>query len=164
MQRKRLFMTRPLDLLFAAAILGVALASAGPSLAQGARADRQHAATQEIAVTTGLTIEQIVDQQQLAYNARDLDAFCAFFAADIVLLSVNDGREIARGIEDVRVHFARRFKESPKLHVDVENRIVAGDFVIDHELVTGIRDGVLEVVAMYEVRDGRIQSLRFLYL
>jgi hypothetical protein len=133
--------------------LGFALFQAAPAIGQ-----------QTAAVTGKSGIEEIVDRQQRAYNGRDLDATAALYARDSVLLNMNDGREIARGIAAVTAHFARRYRDSPKLHYEVKSRMVAGNFVIDHELVVGIGDGVLEVVAMYEVRDSLIQSVRFLFL
>jgi hypothetical protein len=55
---------------------------------------------------------------------------------------------------------ALRFQE-PDLHARLVQRVVMGNMVIDHELVTrnlATGRGVVELVAMYEVRDGKIQS------
>lgn len=53
----------------------------------------------------------------------------------------------------------------PCLHARLINRIVMGQTVIDHEEVTRTfpeGPGKIELVAIYEVRDGRIASARFI--
>lgn len=107
------------------------------------------------------TPREIVDQQLVAYNARDLDAYCALFAADAVLQVLND-RELARGSDAIRSYYRTRFG-NPKLHCTVVARTTLGDYVIDHEQVVGITEGTLEVVAIYQVRDGLIRSVNFIW-
>jgi hypothetical protein len=102
----------------------------------------------------------IVDRQMRAYNARDIDAYCALYASDAVISTLNDGTEYARGIDAIRRYYTTRFSNSPSLHYDIKTRIELGNFVIDHERVTGIGEGTLEVIAIYEVRDSLIRSLR----
>src|SRR5215210_3018458 len=41
----------------------------------------------------------IVDRQVRAYNARDIDAWCAACAPDVVIARLNGGQEMARGID-----------------------------------------------------------------
>lgn len=105
---------------------------------------------------------EIVDRQLRAYNARDLEAYCALFACDAVISRLNDGEEIARGMDAIRAYYTARFK-GPGLHCRIKARIELEPFVIDHEQVTGITGGLLEVVAIYEVRDALIQSLRIIW-
>ena len=105
---------------------------------------------------------EVVDLQRRAYNARDIDAYCALYASDAVLSTVNDGTEHARGIDAVRAYFANRFSSSPNLHYDIKTRMELGNFVVDYEAVTGFGEGMLEVIAIYEVRDSLIRSLRFI--
>ena len=53
------------------------------------------------------------------------------------------------------------FKDTPKLHCQILRRTVEGDTVTDHERVTGLEGGkVIQGTAIYQVRDGRIRSVR----
>ena len=47
-----------------------------------------------------------------------------------------------------------------QLYQQVIDRIVQGDFVMDHELITG-RDNDVTLVAIYEVKDGLITRAWF---
>jgi len=104
---------------------------------------------------------EIVDRQLAAYNARDIEAYCALFAPEAVLSRVNDGVTMARGIDAIRAHYTARFA-SPTLHCRILARMESGRFVIDHEQVAGIMDSLLEVIAIYEVRDLLIHSVRII--
>lgn len=107
------------------------------------------------------TPREIVDEQLVAYNARDLDAYCALFADDAVMRVLN-GRELARGSEAIRGYYRTRFG-NPNLHCTVVARTALGDYVLDHEQVVGVTEGTLEVVAIYEVRDALIRSVNFIW-
>jgi len=105
----------------------------------------------------------VVQQQVNAYNARDIERFIATFAEDAVVRRFPEGEERMRGHAGLRETYERLFAESPKLHCRVVNRTVQGRFVVDRELVTGLRQGpVVRAVAVYEVEDGLIQNLWFL--
>jgi hypothetical protein len=104
----------------------------------------------------------VVDRQLLAYNARDIDAYCALFAEDAVISRIDTGEDIARGRAAIREHYTSRFA-SPGLQCSIQGRIALGAFVIDHERVVGIGTTPLEVVAIYEVRDSMIRTVRFIW-
>ena len=107
--------------------------------------------------------EEVVQGQVDAYNARNMEAFITFFAPDAVLASHPGGEIVARGEEEIRRLYGKLFHESPELHCTILKRIVSGDMVIDHELVTGLRGRPrVRAVAMYEVRDGLIRKVWFL--
>jgi hypothetical protein len=105
---------------------------------------------------------EIVDRQLRAYNARDIDAYCDLYASDATIATLNCGTEHARGSDAIRAYYTDRFNNSPDLHCDVTCRIELGKYVVDRERVTGIGNGELEVIAIYEVTDSQIQSLRFI--
>ena len=105
---------------------------------------------------------EIVDRQMRAYNARDIDAYCALYASDAVITTLNCSTEHARGSAAIRTYYTNRFNNSPNLHCNVTSRIELGSFVVDRESVVGILDGVLEIIAIYEVRDSQIRSVRFI--
>ena len=105
------------------------------------------------------TPEAVVQRQLDAYNARDVDALLATYAPDAELFE-HLAKSLARGAAALRERFAARFQET-NLHAALQRRIVNGNFVIDHELVTRTfpeGPGTLEVVMIYEVRGDRIAN------
>ena len=105
---------------------------------------------------------QAVDRQVEAYNARDIDAFAACFAEDLVIVDA-DGAELTRGRAQLIEQYRRWFARNPALHVEIESRIEIGAFVVDAEHVTGTVDGDIRAVAIYRVGDsGRIERVQFL--
>jgi hypothetical protein len=106
--------------------------------------------------------EDIVQQQVNAYNARDLDSFLATYSPSI---KVYDHPNKLRwsGLEEMRKPYTNRFESSPRLHCEIVNRIVLGNFVIDREKVTGLPDNkVINAAVIYEVQKGLIQRVWFL--
>ena len=107
--------------------------------------------------------EVVVQRQLDAYNARDIEALLAVYAEDARLFEY-PATLLASGRAELRERFEDRFRES-NLHACLVRRIVMGNVVIDHEEVTrtfpeGI--GKIALVALYEVRDGRIAAARFI--
>lgn len=104
----------------------------------------------------------VVQAQLDAFNAKDLDALMRAYAPDAEQFTLH-GERIAKGHEDLRARYAIRFAE-PDLHAKLLSRTVMGDFVTDLELITrnfpeGV--GTLEMLCVYEVKDGRIQRASF---
>jgi hypothetical protein len=65
---------------------------------------------------------------------------------------------------EIRERFIVRFTE-PNLHAWLVKRIVAGNVVIDHELVTRTfpeGTGKIELIAIYEVQNGKIFKAWFI--
>ncbi len=100
-------------------------------------------------------------EQLIAYNDRDLEAFCALFADDAVLMDMPSGQVVAAGMTAIRDVYRERFS-NPDLYCKVHASIDIGDFAIDHETVYGLPDGELDAVAMYEVKDNLIQRVFFI--
>ena len=101
--------------------------------------------------------EAIVQRQLDAYNARDIDTLMATYAEDAELFE-HPSKLVGSGIAQLRERFTARFKE-PTLHARLQKRIVMGNYVFDHELVTRTfpeGPGTLECVMIYEVQHGRI--------
>ena len=111
-----------------------------------------------------MTPEQAAQAQLDAYNARDIDAFLAPYAADVVLARLPGDEAFARGHDEMRAIYGKMFADSPELHCRLVHRICHERFVVDHEDVTGIagRDDRVGAVAIYEVVDGLIAKARFL--
>ena len=106
----------------------------------------------------------VVQRQLEAYNAHDLEAILATYAEDAEQYE-HPAKLLARGSAQLRERFAARFAE-PNLRAVLVKRMVAGNVVVDHEEV--IRTfpegpGKLELLAIYEVRQGRIAKAWFIF-
>ena len=101
----------------------------------------------------------VVQRQLDAYNARDLEALIATYAADARQYE-HPGTLLATGADQIRERMAVRFQE-PNLHARLVQRAVMGNIVVDHEVVTRTfpeGTGTVEMVAIYEVREGVIRT------
>jgi len=102
----------------------------------------------------------VVQRQLDAYNAHDVEALLATYAADACQYA-HPATLLASGAAAIRARMAARFAD-PQLHAELLQPVVMGAIVIDHERVTSSgADGTLavaEVVAIYEVSDGKIGS------
>ncbi len=106
--------------------------------------------------------EQVVQTQLEAYNRRDIDAFAATYAADVKIYD-HPAELMMSGVDKLRENYGRFFASAPNLRATVTQRIVQGEYVIDYETVTGLPDGVpMRAVAVYQVRNGRIQNIWFI--
>lgn len=108
--------------------------------------------------------EAVVQRQLDAYNARDIDALMATYADDIELFE-HPAKLLAKGAGEVRERQAARLAE-PNLHAKLVRRMVMGDIVIDQEVVTRTfaeGTGRIELIATYQVRQGRIAKAWFMF-
>ncbi len=96
-------------------------------------------------------------QAQLdAYNAQDVDAFAAVFAENALVYSrLGDTLPSMQGREQIRERYAALFAEYPDNYSTLTGRLVQGNFVMDHEYLTG-RGEPVSIIAIYEVEDGEI--------
>ena len=114
-------------------------------------------------MTRSTAPESVVQRQLDAYNTRDVDALLATYADDAQHFEY-PATLLASGAAELRERFTARFRE-PNLHARLLRRIVMGPVVIDHEEVTRTfpeGPGRIELVAIYEVSDGKIASARFI--
>ncbi len=107
------------------------------------------------------TPAEAVDSQLSAYNARDLERFVGCFAASVVVTN-GTGDVLAEGHDGLRAMYGPLFDASPELHASIANRSLVGNFVADHEEVTGFNlpgfPTSLQAIAVYEVIDGAIHK------
>ena len=108
-----------------------------------------------------MTPRDIANLQLQAYNAKDIDAFCALFDDQAELIDLPSSETIASGIDAIRKIYEGRFSE-PDLYCKVHAHSDIGNFAIDRETVYGIADAPVDVVAMYEVMGGKIQRVFFI--
>ena len=102
-----------------------------------------------------------VDAQLTAYNARDVEAFAACYAEDVVIEDA-DGNVLARGRGQVVEQYGPFFAGAPDLHAEIKTRIRIGAHVIDEERITGVGPEPMHAVAIYHVGDGLIHRVQFL--
>lgn len=115
-------------------------------------------------MTSSLSPETVVQRQLDAYNAHDLDAFLATYAEDAQQFE-HPGKLLASGRAQIRERMTVRFQDT-RLHARLIKRVVMGNLVIDHEDITRTfpeGPGKMELVAIYEVRDGLICNGSFLF-
>jgi putative hydrolase of HD superfamily len=109
-----------------------------------------------------ITPAAVVQAQLDAYNAKNIDALMATYAPDARQFALH-GALLAEGHEAIRPRYIARFAE-PDLHARLLSRTVLGNIVTDLEIVTrnfpeGL--GTVEMLCIYEVRDGRIACASF---
>ncbi|WP_199639162.1 nuclear transport factor 2 family protein [Serratia sp. PAMC26656] len=106
--------------------------------------------------------EDVVQRQLDAYNARDIDAFMAYWAEDAQYYEHPDTL-LASGKAEIRERHIARFKE-PSLYGERVKRMALGSMVIDQEVVTRNFPqgrGKMDVIAIYEVEQGKIVKAWF---
>lgn len=103
------------------------------------------------------TPTDVVQKQVLAYNQRDLNRFLSFYSDDVQMLDKSN-KLILEGKEEMEKRYRDRFK-SKNLHVEIVNRSVIDNKVVDAESVTGIDDDVVRATAVYEITDGLISKV-----
>jgi|SRR3954451_3226003 hypothetical protein len=106
----------------------------------------------------GSTAESVVQRQVEAYRARDLDAFCACFSGDVIMLD-RDGRVMLRGADALRARYRAVF--AAEVHADVVERVHAGCWVVDHEIVRS-SERTLEGLIAYRVAGDRIDLVQMI--
>ena len=102
----------------------------------------------------------VVQAQLEAYNAQDLDAFCACFAKDCVIADLY-GAVTQEGAGQIRERYEAVFAQYPENKAHIVSRMAAGNVVIDHERIQRSPELRLEAIAIYTVRDGLISRVDF---
>jgi imidazolonepropionase-like amidohydrolase len=105
------------------------------------------------------TAEQLVQQQLNAYNAHNLDAFLAPYADDVELYDF-PGKLLSKGKEQMRKDYLF-ITQTPKLYCRLQNRVVQGNMIIDHEEVWFGGPNPVHAVAIYIIEKGKIAKVYF---
>jgi hypothetical protein len=109
----------------------------------------------------GLSPSEVAQGQLDAYNAQDLDAFCRFYADEVVVADLN-GTVTQQGLAGLRERYARMFLQHPQNRAELVNRIAVGNIVADHERVArGPGGETFEVMAVYTIAGGKIARVDF---
>lgn len=109
-------------------------------------------------------ISEMLAQKQLdAYNRQNLEEFLAVYSDDVVIMDFPENKVTANGIDEMRTRYGKLFKEHPNNHAELLARIVHGNKVVDHELVTGRENSEpKKAVAIYEIENEKIAKVWFL--
>ena len=107
-----------------------------------------------------MTPIELVQGQLKAYNNRDLETFCTYFAEDVAVFDGRSQECIITGMAAFRERYQSTFS-NPNLHCLLLNRIEQGDIIIDHEEVSGIAEELVYAIAVYRIENDVIQEVRF---
>jgi hypothetical protein len=103
-----------------------------------------------------MVVQRFVD----AANTRDAAAMALLVAPAAIFATFPDNQVIAENRDNIHALFADLMPTaSPGSHVTVENRIVAGHFVIDQEFTTGVAAEDEHSTWIYEVLGGLIHRM-----
>lgn len=106
--------------------------------------------------------ETVAAGQLAAYNARDIEAFMAFWHENAEIFE-HPSTLLAAGAAQIRARHIVRFDE-PDLHGKLIARFSVGNLVVDREVVTRNFPegrGEIDVIALYEIEAGRIAKAWF---
>ncbi|WP_237275349.1 nuclear transport factor 2 family protein [Tenacibaculum ovolyticum] len=113
----------------------------------------------KLAIVAEVSPNILVQEQLEGYNKRDIDAFLKPYAKNVKVYTFPDKLNY-KGIDEMRKRYAPMFEKTTDLHCKILNRIVKGTTVIDEELVTA-NGNTFKAVAIYEITNGKISSVRF---
>lgn len=103
-----------------------------------------------------------VELQLKGYNSRDIDLFASAFS-DTVKVYRQPGVLTYQGRDELHKRYGAMFANTPDLHCEIVNRIVAGDVVIDQEKVQRKKgEPRTDAIAVYRVKDGLIVEVTFI--
>jgi len=109
-----------------------------------------------------MSAADVVQRQFDAYNAQDLEAFCATYSEDCVI-AIYGGETLQHGKEAIRARYTKTFGDFPKNRAWVVSRIARGDVVIDHEKGERSPEGpFFEAAVIYTVKGGHIVRVDFI--
>lgn len=106
--------------------------------------------------------EKLVQRQLEAYNAQNLSVFVATYSDSIEIYRFPNQLRM-KGKANLEKSYGELFKKYPQNYAALLGRIVQGNTVIDQEKVTGRGDGESKATAIYEVQNGLIRRVWFVY-
>ena len=100
----------------------------------------------------------VVNMRMQAYNEHDLNKFLGTYAEDVKIYAYPD-RHLGTGKSHLRSIFEPMFKDGI-VSVEIHYQAAKDSYVINHETVD-YGDKETEYISIYEVRNGKIISVRF---
>ena len=109
-----------------------------------------------------MSAADVVQRQFDAYNAHDIEAFCATYADDCVI-ALYGGETLQAGKDAIRARYTKSWAEHPKNRAWSVSRIARGDVVIDHEKGERSPEGpFFEAIVIYTVKGDQIVRVDFI--
>lgn len=102
----------------------------------------------------------LADQQLVAYNAHNLEAFLAPYAEDVEIYDLETGKLRVKGKEAMRKYY-NFLNEVKTLYCNLLNRIVQGNIVVDHEEIWAENGRRFYGLAIYEIKGNKISKVWF---
>jgi hypothetical protein len=102
---------------------------------------------------------EVVRGQLEKYNARDLAGFLEHFSETVQVFRPPVSEPVLSGKLALGEFYATQRFNRPDLHATVLHRIELGNKVIDHERIEGVQEEPFELVVIYEIEQGLIQTL-----
>lgn len=105
----------------------------------------------------------VVQAQVDAYNAHDIAKFASCYADNAIVRDLSAKRPAITGVAALRQAYAFLATKPKEFRVVITQRVVNGPIVVDQEQVMGLPadKGQPKAIAIYEVRDGKIQNVWF---
>jgi imidazolonepropionase-like amidohydrolase len=102
----------------------------------------------------------LVQRQLNAYNGHDLEAFLEPYAEDVEIYQFPNTLQM-KGKEAMRKAY-QFITKTPGLHCEIQERIVQGNIIIDHERVQFGKE-VAQAIAVYHIENDKIKKVYFIY-
>ncbi|WP_409416072.1 nuclear transport factor 2 family protein [Flavobacterium sp. PS2] len=108
-----------------------------------------------------MTIDQIIDDQMLAFNNRDIKKMMPLCSDEIKIFNHADNTITIDGINECEKMFITLFDNSPNLYAEIIKTINFDNKVIVHEYVCGRNgsDEKTEQVVIFEVNNQKITRM-----
>lgn len=109
----------------------------------------------------------VVDQQLVAYNNRDIEAFAATYHQEVEISSLSEGL-LYSGVEELKARYGAKFAGLTYLKGTSMNRMVSGQCLVDYELAESSTredrkiDQSIEVIVAYQIENGLIRRVTFM--
>jgi hypothetical protein len=105
----------------------------------------------------------VVQAQVDAYNAHDVARFASCYADNVSITDLGGKRPAVLGTAALKQAYAFLATKPKEFRVEIIQRVANGPIVVDQEQVMGLPadKGQPKALAVYEVRDGKIQKVWF---
>lgn len=115
-----------------------------------------------LAIVSEESPAKIVQKQVDSYNAGDLDAFVNCYSINVVVRRF-PADTLYVGHDKMRKNYSSLSPDNKVYDVEVVKRIIIGNKVIDHEKVNKNGEFQQMQVALYEIENGKISSMTFIF-
>lgn len=108
-----------------------------------------------------MTIDQIIDDQMLAFNNRDIKKMMPLYSKEIKIFNHADNTIAIDSINECEKMFITLFDNSPNLYAEIIKTINFDNKVIVHEYIYGRNgsDEKTEQVVIFEVNNQKITRM-----